>query len=96
MISEVPGRVVEIVQELLEQQGSEVKSRQKLESESISTITLTSTEETTKVEKEKKVVLKIWDFSGRPIYYTTHQVCIMLLFPYVGFTSCIYLRSQLM
>lgn len=58
MLKEVPEAVVEIVQKMLDS-SAEVKSQ-----ESVSRVTKPPT----------KVVLNIWDFAGKEVYYTTHQV----------------------
>ncbi|KAL3868445.1 hypothetical protein ACJMK2_041252 [Sinanodonta woodiana] len=64
-INDVPKRVIQIVQNMLEQR-SEVKDSD-LKS-------MDSYEETNKSQQKRKVVLNIWDFSGEDVYYTTHQV----------------------
>jgi len=61
MFKEVPDRVVELVQKMLDAPPAELKSQ---DSVSIATRPPDGT----------KMVLNVWDFAGKEVYYTTHQV----------------------
>ncbi|XP_053395544.1 uncharacterized protein LOC123523775 [Mercenaria mercenaria] len=61
MFKEVPDRVVELVQKMLDNSSAEVKSQ---DSVSIAT----------KPVDGAKMVLNIWDFAGKEVYYATHQI----------------------
>lgn len=62
MIKEVPDRVVELVQKMLDSSSTvEMKSQ-----DSVSMVT--------RPADGTKMVLNIWDFAGKEVYYTTHQV----------------------
>ncbi|KAK3596964.1 hypothetical protein CHS0354_033622 [Potamilus streckersoni] len=63
--NDVPERVIQIVQNMLEQRSEVKDSDQK---------SVDSYEETNKSQQKQKVVLNIWDFSGEDVYCTTHQV----------------------
>lgn len=61
MIKEVPDRVVELVQKLLENSSTEVKSQD-------------SVSMATRSKDGARMVLNIWDFAGKEVYYATHQL----------------------
>lgn len=61
MFKEVPERVVELVQKMLDTPPPELKSQD-------------SVSMTTKPSDGTKMVLNVWDFAGKEVYYTTHQV----------------------
>lgn len=101
MLNEVPDRVVQLVQEMLDQ-GQTKEQGQNTSSSATSrasakppkgrkvSVTNKSTDQSPPSESkgepkatvtltlpEKRVILNIWDFSGKAIYYTTHQVNII-------------------
>lgn len=66
--SEVPERVAQLVQEMLEDlqwRNSEANNLACAGGVSEKQVSL---------EKQKNVVMNIWDFAGQAVYYTTHQV----------------------
>ncbi|XP_069126661.1 uncharacterized protein [Argopecten irradians] len=76
MVKEVPDRVVQLVQDLLDQTPpvSQTKPNQsKLKSPSTSSLSKVTPSPVVK-DKDRKVVMNIWDFAGQPVFYTTHQV----------------------
>lgn len=61
VFKEVPDSVVDIVQKMLDNASFDIKSQD-------------SVAMTTKPSDGEKIVLNIWDFAGKEVYYTTHQV----------------------
>ena len=61
MFKEVPECVVELVQKMLDNSSVEVKSQD--------SVTMA-----TKPVDGAKMVLNIWDFAGKEVYYATHQI----------------------
>ncbi|KAL4235659.1 hypothetical protein ACF0H5_004054 [Mactra antiquata] len=61
VFKEVPERVVDIVQKMLDSSPSDLKSQD-------------SVSMATKPADGQNIVLNIWDFAGKEVYYSTHQV----------------------
>jgi GTPase SAR1 family protein len=74
MVNDVPKRVVELVQEVLDQQEALVLSEKSSKNKKTDNKTEIPEVVVQKKENVKKVMLNIWDFAGQSAYYTTHQV----------------------
>ena len=61
LLSEVPERVVELVEQLMEAKENGTEKKTGLDNGDDGT-------------NGKNIVLTIWDFAGQAAYYTTHQV----------------------
>lgn len=75
MVVDVPDRVVELVQEMLDKQEGQVSPGKNLKYSRDSKVEPPETVD--KKELERTVMLNIWDFAGQSAYYTTHQVFII-------------------
>ncbi|CAC5402516.1 unnamed protein product [Mytilus coruscus] len=92
-INDVPERVIELLQDMLEQQEACLPSG-KIPKNSKDSKVGTPEEPVTKKEAVQKVTLNIWDFAGQSAYYTAHQVFLTFRAVYIiVFNLCLDLND---
>ncbi|XP_052096102.1 uncharacterized protein LOC127731168 [Mytilus californianus] len=92
-IKDVPERVIELLQDMLEQQEACLPSG-KIPKNSKDSKVGTPEEPVTKKEAVQKVTLNIWDFAGQSAYYTAHQVFLTFRAVYIiVFNLCLDLND---